>query len=110
MILLFCIITLIYVVLIACFIYGFNSVSVFVSEDVEDATCFSVIIPFRDEASNLPKLIASLKALNYNPNLFEILFVDDGSCDTSKTVITSLLKTSALNFKTYTPSKKIKTL
>jgi len=99
MTLLFCTITFIYVVLIACFIYGFNNVSHFTSKDIQDITCFSIIIPFRNEADNLPKLLESLKALHYDINLFEILFIDDHSSDASKTIITSSLEASGLNFK-----------
>lgn len=41
----------------------------------------SVIIPFRNEEENLPKLWQSLKKQNYPENCIEIIFIDDHSED-----------------------------
>ena len=41
----------------------------------------SIIIPFRNEEKNLPRLIESLKKLAYPAHLYEIIFVDDHSID-----------------------------
>lgn len=46
-------------------------------------TFFSVVIPFRDEAQNLPSLLASLQLLDYPKDLFELIFIDDFSTDDS---------------------------
>jgi len=42
-------------------------------------TSFSIIVPFRNEAENLPILLASLERLNYPTELFEVILVDDES-------------------------------
>jgi glycosyltransferase involved in cell wall biosynthesis len=42
-------------------------------------TKFSIIIPFRNEAENLPILLESLSKLNYPMELFEVILVDDFS-------------------------------
>ncbi|MES2864542.1 MAG: glycosyltransferase [Bacteroidota bacterium] len=47
-------------------------------------TTFSIIIPFRNEAENLPILLASLEKLNYPTELFEVILVDDESDDSWK--------------------------
>lgn len=48
---------------------------------------FSILIPFRNEAENLPTLLKSLSQLNYNTRHFEILCIDDHSNDTSVQLI-----------------------
>ena len=42
---------------------------------------FSILIPFRDEAHNLGKLIEALGGLNFPKTQFEVLFIDDHSQD-----------------------------
>ncbi|MGJ8591045.1 MAG: glycosyltransferase family 2 protein [Aquaticitalea sp.] len=81
------IITLIYLLLIASFIYGFDKVNTFTLKDLKPKTKFSVIIPFRNEKRNLPALLESVSKLNYPKELFEIIFVDDESEDDSVKVL-----------------------
>ena len=47
----------------------------------------SVVVPFRNEAANLSDLLASFAVLDYPKELFEIIFVDDGSTDTTMAAI-----------------------
>ncbi len=49
----------------------------------------SVIIPFRDEDSNLPRLIEGLNAQSYSFQDFEVVFVDDHSSDQSHSIALS---------------------
>ena len=46
----------------------------------------SVIIPFRNEASNLPAVLHALVSQDYPPSLFEVILVNDHSEDDSATV------------------------
>nr|MBC8455856.1 glycosyltransferase family 2 protein [bacterium] len=46
----------------------------------------SVIIIGYNSEQSLPKLIDSLNSQTANPNLFEIIFVDDGSDDNSANI------------------------
>ncbi len=48
---------------------------------------FSIIIPFKNESSNLPTLLKSLKKIKYKKNNFEIIFIDDNSTDNGKEII-----------------------
>lgn len=96
MILTFTCITIIYVLLIAGFIYGFEKVIPFKLTNLPSKTRFSVIIPFRNEAENLPSLLESIKALQYPRHLFEIIFVDDDSKDNSAEIIKKVLDTKFL--------------
>lgn len=87
-------ITILYLILIGGFIWGFDKVSVFKLEDKPAKTKFSIIIPFRNEAKNLPDLLKSIKTLNYPNHLFEIIFVDDDSNDSSVEIIQKTLDAS----------------
>ncbi|WP_396602984.1 glycosyltransferase [Algibacter sp. R77976] len=92
MILLGLLITLIYLALIGSFIFGFNKTTTFKLEDIPARTKFSILIPFRNEAENLPDLLKSIENLNYPKHLYEIIFVDDDSNDNSTEIIQKLLK------------------
>ncbi|KJD31075.1 beta-lactamase regulatory protein [Tamlana nanhaiensis] len=80
-------ITLIYLILIGSFIIGFNKVEDFKLKKLPPKTRFSIIIPFRNEAENLPRLLKSIENLNYHKLLFEVFLVDDASEDNSVEVI-----------------------
>jgi cellulose synthase/poly-beta-1,6-N-acetylglucosamine synthase-like glycosyltransferase len=51
----------------------------------------SVIIPFRNEAENLPLLVDDLLAQTYPKSLYEVIFVNDHSGDESGEVIDSMI-------------------
>lgn len=80
-------ITVLYLFLIGSFCYGFDKVSIFHLEDLPIKTKFSIIIPFRNEANDLPSLLQTIKTLDYPKSHFEILFVDDASEDLSVQII-----------------------
>ncbi len=82
-----------YLFLIGSFIFGFDKVDRFILKDIPAKTKFSIIIPFRNEANNLPKLLKSLFALNYSNNLFEVILVNDASEDNSVEIINTHIET-----------------
>lgn len=84
-------ITFIYVLLIASFIYGFEKVRPFKLTNLAPKTRFTVVIPFRNEADQLPQLLTSIQSLQYPKHLFEIIFVDDDSDDDSVELIKGFL-------------------
>lgn len=93
-------ITFIYIGLIGSLIYGFNMVKQPIITTTTEKTSFSIIIPFRNEAINLPQLLGSLKELNYPHQLFEIIMVNDSSMDNSEAIILSFSnKNPSLNIK-----------
>ena len=53
----------------------------------QSGTSFSLIVPFRNEAVNLPRLIESLNNIDYPGKLYEVIFIDDFSDDKSKEII-----------------------
>jgi len=70
---------------------------------------FSVVIPFRNEETQLPQLLKCLERLNYPPALFEILLVDDFSEDASKKICESWKKdNSTLNISILDNQKLVK--
>jgi glycosyltransferase involved in cell wall biosynthesis len=48
-------------------------------ESTSPKTTFSIVVPFRNEAENLPLLLESLEKLKYPTELFEVILVDDES-------------------------------
>ena len=50
-------------------------------ESTSPKTTFSIVVPFRNEAENLPLLLNSIEKLNYPTELFEVILVDDESQD-----------------------------
>ena len=77
------IIVFVYVVFITQLILGFGKVKSFVSNDLSPKTAFTIIVPFRNEAKNLPKLLQSFSQLNYPIHLIQIVMIDDFSKDDS---------------------------
>ena len=89
MILIFTIITIIYLILIGSFVFGFNKIPEYKPQNLAKQTKFSILIPFRNEADNLQKLIDSIIKLDYPSELFEVIFIDDASEDSSVEIIKS---------------------
>ena len=92
MLILTILITIIYTLLIGGVIIGFDRVKDFNTLKNNTKNSFSIIIPFRDEAVNLPDLLNSLSLLNYPNLMFEIVFVDDESSDNGKEIIENFNK------------------
>ncbi|HEY9169223.1 MAG TPA: glycosyltransferase [Lutibacter sp.] len=92
MIFLSILISIIYLALIIAFIIGFEKVDLLKNSNKTPKNRFSIIIPFRNEAHNLPNLLQSLSALNYPSELFEILLVNDGSQDNFKPILEAFTK------------------
>jgi glycosyltransferase involved in cell wall biosynthesis len=72
-------IAIIYALTISWLIYGFTKINHFEFIGLPPKTSFSIIIPFRNEAENLPVLLESFSKLNYPTDLFEVILVDDES-------------------------------
>jgi cellulose synthase/poly-beta-1,6-N-acetylglucosamine synthase-like glycosyltransferase len=72
-------ISIVYVLAISWLIYGFAKVNSFEQIGLLPKTSFTIIVPFRNEAENLPILLESLSKLNYPTVLFEVILADDDS-------------------------------
>lgn len=89
-----------YVILMGFFGIGFFRLKTFTAQKGKTKTTFTLVIPFRNEEANLPKLMKSLLALNYPDQLIEILFVNDASEDASAAIIQGfILKNKPVNWK-----------
>ncbi|WP_339887507.1 glycosyltransferase [uncultured Flavobacterium sp.] len=69
----------IYVLFIGAFIYGFGKMKSKNQMNVNPKTSFSIVVPFRNEAENLPQLLHSISLLDYPTELVEVILVDDES-------------------------------
>ena len=81
MIIVLYIITIIYCLAIVVLIYGFTKVNSFDYVGLKPKTKFSIVVPFRNEVENLTILLNSFSKLNYPEDLFEVILVDDFSCE-----------------------------
>jgi len=72
-------VVLVYSVTIVSLIYGYTKVNSFEFLGLKPKTKFSIVVPFRNEGENMPKLLHSFSKLNYPMDLFEIILVDDES-------------------------------
>jgi len=97
MILFISIATVLYLVLMVSFTFGYNRLKTNDNLEAEDIKV-SIIIPFRDEEENLPKLIMDLKNQNYPSNNFELVFVNDHSEDSGLNILEKLLSECSLNY------------
>ena len=77
------VVTLCYAVLITALLFGWKQVKKVKLKGVAPLNKFSIIIPFRNEAENLPELLYSLSNLEYQKSYFEIILVNDESEDNS---------------------------
>lgn len=85
-------ISIFYLALIFGFIIGINKSVIVKNKNAVPKNKFSIIIPFRNEAHNLPNLLKSLSALDYPSELFEILLVNDDSKDNFKPILEEFSK------------------
>ena len=79
-----------YGVLMALYTKGYWSMRAFMAGGAPPLSKFSVIIPARNEASNIEVCIAGIIAQNYPSHLFEIIVVDDFSEDETANIVASI--------------------
>jgi cellulose synthase/poly-beta-1,6-N-acetylglucosamine synthase-like glycosyltransferase len=79
-----------YGVLMALYTRGYWRMRPFASTGKLPKSKFSVIIPARNEASNIEACIAGILAQNYPSHLFEIIVVDDFSEDETAQIVSKI--------------------
>lgn len=88
----------IYLIAMAWVYLGMARLPYFTRRKATQIIPFSIVVPFRNEAQNLPRLLQSIKELRYDRFSFEILFVDDASEDESVAIIQSFLEDSNIQY------------
>lgn len=83
---------LLYSLLIGSLYAGYLRIQAFTRNASEPTTAFSIVIPFRNEATQLPTLLHSLHQLQYPKEKFEMLFVDDQSDDGSREIVQTYME------------------
>lgn len=82
-----------YAILILLYRYWLLRLPVFdPKEKKEPHTFFSVIIPARNEAANIPKCLLSVLSQDYPSALFEVIVINDHSTDETESLIRELQK------------------
>jgi len=71
----------VYVFLMIFFWMGFKKVQKANENSSIRKISFSIVVPFRNEAENLPNLLKSIEKLNYPSENFEVILIDDESTD-----------------------------
>ena len=89
---LFTVISICYVILMVLLIYGWKKIPEFELKSLSEKSCFSIVVPFRNESENLTYLLNSLARLQYPASHFEILLINDASEDHSKEICTNFRK------------------
>ncbi len=84
----FDLIFLLYVIFIFWLLWGYWQIKIFNrNKSLSPQTSFSIIIPFKNEAQHLDRLLKSLQAFDYPKDLIEIWMIDDHSTDNSVEII-----------------------
>ncbi len=99
-------ITSFYCLLIVALNIGFDLIIPFESKETTHDTNFSIIIPFRNEVAQLPKLLQSITALQYPLKNYELIFVDDDSEDDSVEIIERFFAYTQNDIKVISNSRK----
>ena len=89
-------IAIVYMLAISWLTYGYTKVSLYNKKEVTPKTTFSILVPFRNEAENLPILLNSISKLKYPTDLFEVLLIDDAS-EEKFSVLSSQFSVSIIN-------------
>lgn len=84
-------ITVIYAVVLLFLLYGFFQIPERHATTEVPKKAFSIVVPFRNEAANLPRLLSSVAQLEYPRELFEVLLVNDASEDTSEEICAAFI-------------------
>jgi cellulose synthase/poly-beta-1,6-N-acetylglucosamine synthase-like glycosyltransferase len=80
-----------YTLVIFLFSSGVKKSELLPAGEKESTREVSIVIPFRNEAANLPLLLADLLAQSYPKDLYEVIFVDDHSDDGSHALVDSMI-------------------
>jgi poly-beta-1,6-N-acetyl-D-glucosamine synthase len=86
------IITALYVFLILFLLFGIHKLAPAPDLNPVPEKGFSIVVPFRNEAEQLPQLLASFSKLNYPKHLFEIFLVNDASEDASEAICAEFIE------------------
>ncbi len=79
-----------YTVILILFSIGLWGAKNAAYRDPKEDTRVTLLIPFRNEAENLPGLLNDLYSQTYPSSMFQVVFVDDHSDDNSRKLVESL--------------------
>lgn len=80
-----------YVLLIGAFTLAQHKIPEYVPQEKKQHIGFSILIPFRNEAINLPNLLQAIAQLSYPADCYEILLINDDSQDNSLEIVNTFI-------------------
>ncbi|PCJ64049.1 MAG: hypothetical protein COA58_13755 [Bacteroidetes bacterium] len=80
-----------YFLLLSKYATLWESLSIYLEEDKSRSEKVSVLVPFRNEESNLPVLIKSIQELAESMHEIEFIFINDHSTDSSVKILEALI-------------------
>ncbi len=89
--------SLLYAALMLWLLYGIKKLPKTSDDFKSPEISFSICIPYRNEAENLPGLLQSIANLNYPKDRFEVLLINDNSKDASETIVQEFKEKYQLN-------------
>ncbi|MDC8002870.1 glycosyltransferase [Aureisphaera galaxeae] len=90
---------LLYLITLLWLIRGFYKLPNTEPKKTPPQTRFSIIIPFRNEAKNIPELLGSLSRLDYPKDFYEVLFINDDSDDNGEELLYASRREVKFNFR-----------
>lgn len=81
-----------YAALILAFLWGWYKIPIFKVKEIPAEIKFSIVVPYRNEAENLPVLLKSFTFLRYPSSHFEIILINDSSEDYSRKICSDFKK------------------
>jgi len=82
-----CLLGVCYVFVVAAFAVGWIKTPVFKESGVMPHRTVSVVVPARDEEDNIRNSLTDILSQNYPKQLYEIIFVDDNSTDSTLQIV-----------------------
>ena len=89
------VVTAVYTLYIIVLHDGIKAIDTYIPNAENPKTCFSILIPFRNEAENIVALLDSIAQQEYPKDFFEIIVINDASTDESVPLIKQFIQEQA---------------
>jgi cellulose synthase/poly-beta-1,6-N-acetylglucosamine synthase-like glycosyltransferase len=91
MIILSCLLTLFYVILIVAYFISWLRIPYFKVSDTAEQLRFSILVPARNEEHSIEKCLGDILAQQYPASHYEVIVINDHSTDNTAGVVQSVI-------------------